>query len=107
LALQLAVQRNYPDATDRFDMPFGGYHFIALGDFAQHLPPSGVSLFHGAADSEYLTRDFAHLPRGCNIKEKTHLYNVAGNCHISRVIIILIYNFQVVDFGLVLIIVYF
>lgn len=84
MALQLAVQRNYPDATDRFDMPFGGYHFIALGDFAQHLPPSGVSLFHGAADPEYLERDYAHLPRGCKIKERTHLFNVAGKFIIYR-----------------------
>lgn len=58
-------------------MPFGGYHFIALGDFAQHLPPNGASLFHGASDFDYLTRDYPHaLNKG--ISEKTYMLNLAG-----------------------------
>ena len=34
-------------------MPFGGLHFIAFGDFAQHQPPKSRSLFTGAANPDY------------------------------------------------------
>ena len=36
-------------------LPFGGLHFIAFGDFAQHQPPSGRALFFGASNPDYTT----------------------------------------------------
>jgi hypothetical protein len=34
-------------------MDFGGLHFVAFGDFAQHQPIGGKALFHGASDPDY------------------------------------------------------
>lgn len=30
-------------------LPFGGFHIVCSGDFAQHQPPTGKALFYGAA----------------------------------------------------------
>lgn len=49
-----AARRNFPEAPERWTQPFGGLHFIACGDFAQHQPVTGRSLFVGAADADYL-----------------------------------------------------
>lgn len=36
------------------DTAFGGLHFVATGDFAQHDPVKAKVLYHGAADDSYI-----------------------------------------------------
>lgn len=37
------------------DSPFGGLHFVATGDFAQHDPVQARVLYHGSANTEYMS----------------------------------------------------
>ena len=53
VACSRAARRNHPDRPEMTTMPFGGLHFIAFGDFAQHQPPNSRALFYGAANPDY------------------------------------------------------
>lgn len=61
------------------DLPFGGLHYIAFGDFAQHQPPSGRALFFGASNPNYCN-DLHPLvaSRSKFTDSKTHPSNSAG-----------------------------
>lgn len=54
MACRQASQRNHPDKLHLATQPFGGLHFVAFGDFAQHQPIKGKALYHGASKSDYL-----------------------------------------------------
>ena len=51
--------------------PFGGLHFVAFGDFAQHLPPSGPALFYGASSPNYYAVGNKHLFHGIKVPKMT------------------------------------
>lgn len=53
-ACRQASQRNHPDLNHLHTSPFGGLHFVAFGDFAQHQPVKGRALFYGASKLGYL-----------------------------------------------------
>jgi hypothetical protein len=69
-ACRQASQTNHPDQAALHDAPFGGLHFMAFGDFAQHQPVKGRSLIYGASKPDYLSAR--------SYKQKGNLDAVAG-----------------------------
>lgn len=47
IACQRAARRNHPERPHLHTMPFGGLHFVAAGDFAQHPPVRACPLYTG------------------------------------------------------------
>lgn len=70
MACRQASQENHPSRSDLHTSPFGGLHFVAFGDFAQHQPVKGRALFYGASKPDYVS--------GCTYKQKNLIDAVQG-----------------------------